>query len=126
MNEAPIRLLIVDDNAQTRDNIRKLLQVDAGILVVGGAGTGVEAVKIYEELRPDVVTMDTHMPDMDGVTATRAIYSSHKDAKVLMLTVHENPEYMRLAFEAGAKDYIIVPPAPDHLIAAIQRVASAP
>jgi pilus assembly protein CpaE len=74
--EASIRVLIVDDFAETRENIRKLLQFESDIVVVGAARSGQEAIEIATETKPDIVIMDINMEDMDGITATESIPSS--------------------------------------------------
>jgi DNA-binding NarL/FixJ family response regulator len=125
MNGRKIRLLIVDDIAETREIIRRLLQFEPDIEVVGGAKDGEEAVQLYEELRPDVVSMDIHMPNVDGVTATRTICARHSDARIIVLTVNNSFDIMRLAAMAGAVDYMLKPPDPDEFISAIRRAAAA-
>jgi DNA-binding NarL/FixJ family response regulator len=126
MNEPPIRVLIVDDIAETRDNIRKFLDLQPDIVVVGTAANGAEAIDLYDALHPDVVSMGIHMPVMDGPTATRVICSRHKDAKIFMLSVDNEPEAVRRAMEAGAKDFLAKPAHPDQLVGTVRRVARAP
>lgn len=121
-----IRLLIVDDVPETRKNIRKLIKADENILVVGEASNGLEAVEMYDELKPDVVSMNINMPVMDGISATEIICRKHKDAKILMLSIQGDPAYMRRAIYAGARDYITKPPMGDELISAINGLAARP
>jgi len=120
--EGKIRLLIVDDIAETRENIRKLLQFEPDVLVVGAARTGEEALELARETQPDVILMDINMPDMDGITATQAIIEDVPFAQIVILSVQSEPDYMRRAMQAGAKDFIAKPPSGDELITAI-RVA---
>lgn len=115
------RVLIVDDIAETRENIRKLLQFDPSIEVVGAARNGREAIQLSEETRPDVVIMDVNMPDMDGITATEQIRQRLPFVQVIILTVQGDPNYMRRALQVGARDFITKPPMPDDLISAIKR-----
>ena len=121
--EGKIRILIVDDIAETRENIRKLLQFEADFEVVGAARTGDEALQVAIETQPDVVLMDINMPDMDGITATEAILESVHFAQIVILSVQSDADYMRRAMLAGARDFIAKPPSGDELVATIRRVA---
>src|SRR5258706_2474612 len=115
------RVLVVDDVAETRENIRKLLQFEADIEVVGAARTGKEAVQLTEELKPDVVLMDINMPDMDGITATEMIHQRNPVPQIVILSVQGDPNYMRRAMLAGARDFLTKPPMADELISAVRR-----
>jgi pilus assembly protein CpaE len=115
-----IRVLIVDDIAETRENIRKLLQFDPEVDVVGAARTGKEGIELSQELRPDVVLMDINMPDMDGITATEAIRKRSSYIQIVILSVQGDPNYMRRAMLAGARDFLTKPPMIDELSAAIR------
>jgi pilus assembly protein CpaE len=116
-----IRVLIVDDIAETRENIRKLLQFDNDVEVVGAGESGRTGVELAKELRPDVVLMDINMPDMDGVTATELIRKMNPFTQVVILSVQGDPNYMRRAMLAGARDFLTKPPAVDDLTNAIRR-----
>ncbi|HEY5269211.1 MAG TPA: response regulator [Anaerolineales bacterium] len=116
-----IRVLIVDDIAETRENVRKLLQFEADIEVVAVARTGREAIKLTEETNPDVVLMDINMPDMDGIAATEAIRQKMPAVQVVILSVQGDQNYMRRAMLVGARDFLTKPPMPDELVAAIRR-----
>src|SRR5512139_1266494 len=120
-DDKKIKVLIVDDVAETRENIRKLLQFEADVEVVGAAGTGREAVQIAGEIKPDVVLMDINMPDMDGITATEMIRRNDPSMQVVILSVQGDPNYMRRAMLAGARDFLTKPPAVDELTGAIRR-----
>ena len=117
-----IKVLIVDDIPDTRENIRKLLAFEADIQVVGMAGTGQEAVRLATETRPDVVLMDINMPDMDGITATKAISTAVRTAAVVIMSVQSEPGYLRQAMLAGARDYLTKPIASEELYSTIRRV----
>jgi pilus assembly protein CpaE len=121
--ETKIRILIVDDIAETRENIRKLLQFEADFEVVGAARTGDEAIQVAVETQPDVVLMDINMPDMDGISATKAILEDVQHAQIVILSVQSDADYMRRAMLAGARDFIAKPPSGDELVATIRRVA---
>lgn len=115
------RVLVVDDVAETRENIRKLLQFESDIEVVGAARSGREAVQLSDELKPDVILMDINMPDMDGITATEMIRQRNPIAQIIILSVQGDPNYMRRAMLAGARDYLTKPPMADELISAVRR-----
>lgn len=92
-----IKVLIVDDIPDTRENIRKLLAFEPDIEVVGGdgAGTGREAIDLATQHKPDVVLMDINMPDMDGITATKAISTAVRTAAVVIMSVQNESGYLR-------------------------------
>jgi len=116
-----IRVLIVDDVSETRENVRKLLQFESDVDVVGVARTGKEAIQLSQDLNPDVVLMDINMPDMDGIAATEAIRSKQPAVQVVILSVQGDQNYMRRAMLAGARDFLTKPPMGDELISAIRR-----
>lgn len=118
-----IKVLLADDHALIRSGLIRLLGEDGGIEVVGQAEDGREAVQKATELKPDIVLMDISMPVMDGMEATRQIRKRNRDVKVLVLTVHENDEYLFKAFQAGAVGYMLKKAADSDLVSAIQTVA---
>jgi pilus assembly protein CpaE len=119
--EQKVRVLIVDDVAETRENIRKLLQFESDLEVVGAANSGRSGIEAANELRPDVVLMDINMPDMDGIAATETIRQRNPSTQIVILSVQGDPNYMRRAMLAGARDFLTKPPVPDELTAAIRR-----
>jgi pilus assembly protein CpaE len=119
-----IRVVIVDDVSETRENVRKLLQFESDVDVVGVARTGKEAIQISQDLSPDVVLMDINMPDMDGITATEAIRANQPAVQVVILSVQSDQNYMRRAMLAGARDFLTKPPMGDELISAIRRAGN--
>jgi pilus assembly protein CpaE len=116
-----IRVLIVDDVSETRENVKKLLQFESDVDVVGVARTGKEAIQVSQELNPDVVLMDINMPDMDGIAATEAIRAKQPAVQVIILSVQSDQNYMRKAMLVGARDFLSKPPMGDELISAIRR-----
>jgi pilus assembly protein CpaE len=116
------RVLIVDDVAETRENIRKLLQFEPDIDVVAMARTGREAVQLAKETKPNVILMDINMPDMDGITATRLIVRDVPSAQIVMVSVQQDTDYLRQAMLAGARDFLSKPPSADELINTIRRL----
>ncbi|HJS18472.1 MAG TPA: response regulator [Anaerolineales bacterium] len=119
-----IKVLIVDDISETRENVRKLLQFESDVDVVGLARTGKEAIQLSQEMNPDVVLMDINMPDMDGITATETIRSHQPAVQVVILSVQSDQNYMRRAMLAGARDFLTKPPLGDELISAIRRAGA--
>jgi pilus assembly protein CpaE len=107
--DSSIRVLIVDDFAETRENIRKLLQFESDIAVVGAARSGEEAIEMAKETKPDVILMDINMSDMDGITATEAILREVPFTQIVILSVQSEPDYMRRAMLAGARDFMVKP-----------------
>ncbi len=118
--EEKIRVLIVDDVAETRENIRRLLQFEKDLEVVGTENSGRSGIEAAWQLKPDVVLMDINMPDMDGITATERIRSMNPVTQIVMLSVQGDSNYMRRAMLAGARDFLTKPPAVDELIAALR------
>lgn len=116
-----IRVLIVDDIAETRENVRKLLQFETDVDVAGTARSGKEGIQLAQELDPDVVLMDINMPDIDGISATEVIRQKSPHIQVVILSVQGDPNYMRRAMLAGARDFLTKPPMGDELISAIRR-----
>lgn len=119
-----IRVLICDDIAETRDNLKRMLQFDTSIEVIAEARTGREAIELANQQKPDVILMDINMPDMDGISATESIRKKIPFAQVVILSVQIDPNYMRRAMLAGARDFITKPPVIDELTAAIRRAGA--
>ena len=117
-----IRILVVDDHAVLRDGIRALLGLHTDIEVVGEASEGKEAVGKAQELMPDVVIMDIAMPGMDGLEATRRIRKKNPKIKVLVLTQHDNKEYILSVIKAGASGYVPKRALGSELVSAIHAV----
>lgn len=120
--EDRIRVLVVDDHAIIRDGIRSLLSRQARIEVVGEAGDGETALEKVAQEKPDVVLMDITMPGMDGLEATRRIREAHPETRILILTQHDNKEYVLSAIEAGAAGYVPKKAGGAELVTAIRSV----
>lgn len=116
-----IKVLIVDDIAETRENVRKLLQFENDVEVVGAARSGNEGIELTKEISPDVVLMDINMPDIDGLSATEKIRQFDPSVQIIILSVQSDPNYMRKALQAGASDYLAKPPTVDELTSAVRR-----
>ncbi len=118
-----IRVLLAEDHTIVREGLRLLLESQPDITVVGEAGSGREAVSLAQQHHPDVVIMDLHMPDLNGLEATRLIRDLLPDVQVLVLTMYESDEYFFQAIEAGAAGYVLKKAATDDLVRAVRAVA---
>jgi pilus assembly protein CpaE len=117
-------VLVVDDIANTREDIKRLLYFEEDIVVVGEAGDGEEALRLVQELKPDVVLMDINMPGMDGIMATEAIFNSVPDTAIIIISIQGEPEYLKKAMAAGARDYLVKPLSSNDLSETIRRVSN--
>jgi pilus assembly protein CpaE len=117
-----IRVLIVDDIPETRENVRKLLAFESDIEVVGVAGTGMDAIQAAKEFQPDIALMDINMPGLDGISAVEAITQEAPGVQVIMMSVQSESDYLRRSMLAGARDFLTKPFTSDELISTIRRV----
>ncbi|MBQ0988565.1 response regulator transcription factor [Micromonospora sp. H61] len=117
-------VLIADDQQLQRMGFRMLLDGTPGMIVVGEASAGAEAVRMVEQTRPDVVLMDVRMPGMDGIEATRRITATGSRTRVLILTTFDLDEYVYAGLRAGASGFLLKDARPEELIAGIRAVAS--
>jgi pilus assembly protein CpaE len=117
-----ITILLVDDIPETRENIKKLLAFEPDFKVVGSVGTGREGVTMAKELKPNIIVMDINMPDMDGIQATTLITEAVPTAAVIMMSVQNDPDYLRRAMLAGARNFLTKPILPDELYNTIRTV----
>jgi two-component system response regulator NreC len=117
-----IRILLADDHTILRDGIRSLLEEEADMQIIGEAEDGRTAVKMACQLEPDVILMDIGMPLLNGLEATRQIKRDCKHARILILTMHENEEYIRQVLASGAMGYILKDAAARDLLDAIRAV----
>lgn len=117
-----IRVLIVDDLAETRENLHKLLFFEPDIEVVGSATTGEAAVQTALELQPDIVLMDIVLPGIDGITACEEITKKIPSTQVIVMSVHGEADYLRRSLLAGAREFLIKPFSGDELMTSIRRV----
>jgi pilus assembly protein CpaE len=118
--EEKIRVIVVDDIGETRQNITRMLKFESDIEVIGGARSGVEAMELCQQDKPDVVIMDINMPDMDGITATEKIRRKFPFIQVIILSIQNDPSYMRKAMVVGARDFLSKPPMLAELTHAIR------
>ena len=122
MADKVIRVLIVDDLPETRENVRKLLQFESDIEVIGQAGTGEEAIDMAQEHSPDIILMDINMPGIDGIQASQRISELAPRAQIIIMSVQSDSDYLRRAMLAGARDFLTKPFGGDELVAAVRRV----
>jgi two-component system chemotaxis response regulator CheY len=115
------RVLVVDDAAFMRMMIKNIL-IEGGYEIVGEAENGKEAIDAFKELRPDLVTMDITMPEMDGIDAVKGILEIDKDAKIIMCSAMGQQAMVIDAIQAGARDFVVKPFKPDRVLAAINKL----
>lgn len=121
---APIRVVIVDDHALVRSGLRLLLDKEEGIEVVAEAGTAEEGVRAARLEKPDVVLLDIVMPGRSGIEAAPEIVEASKGGRVLVLSMQDDPTYVREAFAAGATGYMLKEAADAELVQAVREVAA--
>jgi DNA-binding NarL/FixJ family response regulator len=119
-----ISVLLVDDHSLVRRGFKRILEDEPDIKVVGEAGDGNEAVRLAEELKPNVIVMDCAMPSTSGLVATRKILSDTPDQKILMLSMHSEDTLVRQALEAGARGYVLKNAVDLELAGAIRKVVA--
>ncbi|SNS82293.1 response regulator transcription factor [Tropicimonas sediminicola] len=118
----PTRVLIVDDHPMVAEGIEAILETYPDIEVVGTLSNGREAVDQVAALKPDVVLMDLNMPGVNGLSATEMLMEDHPDLRVLILSMHDSPEYISTALSHGAKGYVLKDVPTDAIKDAIDRV----
>ncbi|MEO8368426.1 MAG: response regulator transcription factor [Candidatus Solibacter sp.] len=124
MTESPISVLLVDDHSLVRRGFRRMLEDDAAITVIGEAEDGHTAVQLALELRPRVVVMDFAMPSMNGAVAARQILRAAPAIAILILSMHNEPSYVRTCLEAGARGYLLKNAMDLEMVSAVKQVAA--
>jgi DNA-binding NarL/FixJ family response regulator len=117
-----IRLLVVDDHQLMRDGLVRLLGLEQEIEIVGTASDGTEAVEMVGELQPSIVLMDVRMPTMSGIVATREIKARYPQTEVVLLTMHDEDEYVFEGLSAGASGYLLKDASHDELMSTLRQV----
>ena len=119
-----IRIMLADDHGIVRKGLRFLLERQSEMEVVGEAGNGREAVKMAEQLRPDVIIMDIAMPQLNGIEATAQIVKRNPEVGIIILSMHSDEGYLMRTLTAGAKGYLLKDSADADLVRAVQAVAT--
>jgi DNA-binding NarL/FixJ family response regulator len=120
--ENKIRVLIADDHSMLRQGLKQILELENDIIVVSQATNGNEAVQFAEECKPDVILMDLNMPGLNGLQAISEIKKKCLPSKIIVLTIHEDREYLFKTLQMGAEGYVLKDAEPDVLIEAIRSV----
>jgi DNA-binding NarL/FixJ family response regulator len=123
MRGKPIRVLLVDDQVLMRQGLRKLLEVEDGIEVVGEAADGAEALRLVPETMPEVALVDARMPKMDGVELIRRLSEEHPRVTAIILTTFDDDEYIFGGLRAGARGYLLKDTPPEELVSAIEKAS---
>ena len=118
----PTRLAIVDDHELTRESLQNMLSDEPDIEIVGEAANGRQALSLGSRFRLDLILMDVRMPVMDGLEATKEIKQRYPEISVMMLTMHENPDYLLGALKAGAAGYVLKDASHEEIVEAVRRV----
>lgn len=118
-----LKVMVVDDHAVVRQGIRAVLEGAEGVEVVAEAGDGAEALRLVAETSPDVLVLDVNMPAPDGLEVTRILREDGQDCRILILSMHDNPEYVLEALRAGADGYLLKEAGPAELREAVKTVA---
>lgn len=122
-NDGAIRVLIVDDHGLVRTGLRLMLEDEPDMVVLGEAADGEQALQLASELQPDVMLLDVTMAPPDGIQVAQRLRDDRSEVRVLMLTMHEDPELVRASFAAGAAGYMVKRSVTDELVEAIRIVA---
>lgn len=119
-----VRVVIVDDHPLLRQGLARLLELEGGIAVVGQASNGLEALRLAEEIRPDVVLLDINMPGMNGVEVAKLLREKHEDMGILILTIHDDESYVNEMIRIGVRGYLLKDAEPRQVVQAIKQVAA--
>ena len=120
--EDTIRVLIVDDIPETRENLKKMLYFESDMEIVGAAASGEEAIELSKQTQPHIVLMDINMPGLDGIAASEEITRDVPFAQIVMMSVQSEADYLRRSMLAGARDFLTKPFTMDELITTVRRV----
>ena len=121
MKNEEIKVLIVDDHDIIRQGLKRIISFEEDMVIVGEAENGLKAVEKYQELKPDLTTMDITMPEMDGITAVKEIKKVDPNAKIIMCSAMGQQAMVIEAIQAGARDFIVKPFQPDRVLEAVRK-----
>lgn len=121
-NTAEIKIVLVDDHKLLREGLRKIIEQNSNMHIIGEASDGREAIKICSALLPDVVVMDVAMPGLNGIEAAKQIHKIHPDIKIIGLSMHSSKQFIQGMFNAGAWGYLLKDGDADELVVAITSV----
>jgi len=121
--DVPVRLIVIDDHPLFREGVGSLIARTDDIELVGHGATGHDAIRLVRELHPDIILMDLHMPDLDGIRATRTITATDPHVKVIVLTMLDDDESVFAAIRAGARGYVLKGAERGSLLRAVRAVA---
>lgn len=123
MNDGKVKILLADDHAVLRAGLRALLNAESDMEVIGEAADGEEVLQTVKNLQPDIVLLDLSMPGMNGMECLEQIIMDYPEIKVLVLTMHDDDEYLKAVLKLGAKGYVLKKAADVELLSAIRTVA---
>ena len=118
-----IRVLIADDHSMVRQGLKQILELEDDIIVIAQASNGSEAVKLAREQKPDIILMDINMPGTNGLQAIKELKQEKNPSKIIVLTIHQDREYLFKTIQMGAEGYVLKDAEPSVLIEAIRNVA---
>lgn len=117
-----IRIVIVDDSRQTRENLAEIIAYETDMEIVGEASDGLEGIEVIREKKPGIVLMDINMPELDGIKATQALMEEGAETSIIMMSIQGEGEYIKKAMSAGARDYVVKPFGVNELVDTIRHV----
>lgn len=123
MSDGEIRILLVDDHGLFREGVKRILELEPGMNIVGECGSGDEALEKVELLQPDVILMDINMPNLNGVEATNLIIKRSTSARVIILSIHDDEQYVYRTLRCGASGYLLKEMDAESLVEAVRVVA---
>lgn len=119
-----IRVMLVDDHRIVREGLAYMLDAIESVTLVGEAGSGAELFAVVEEVHPEIILLDVHMPDMSGLEVLEVLRRRHPDVKVIMLSMHDQAAYVQQAIQLGALGYLLKSTGLDELVRALELVAT--
>jgi len=122
--EGPIRIVIADDHPIVREGLVRIIEREKSCSIVGQAGDGAEALRLIEELHPDIALLDVTMPMMDGLEVARSVQQRALLTELVFLTMHKDPEYLNAALDLGVRGYLVKESVSSDLIACLKAVTS--